>query len=236
MKQEKNFTLIELLVVIAIISILASMLLPALSKARTRAQSISCLSNIKQLNYILSNYNSDNNGIIIPCVYEARFWGRLLGWNGYFDEVPCFSEGNQSYLYPRIFSCPAQKTPLPLTGTRYQYANQNKSQSHHYGLNWWLSMHCETAAITAGTDYVNKLSSIKSPSQAAWLTDTNYYRFIRTTNVSPPDCSVLGFLPRHGNGINILFLDGHTGHWAYQELMAMKSTTDSNIRNSVWNE
>jgi len=55
------FTLVELLVVIAIITILAAMLLPALGKAREYAKQTSCANNLKQINYILMNYASDNN-------------------------------------------------------------------------------------------------------------------------------------------------------------------------------
>ena len=97
-KNFHNFTIIELLIVIAVIAILAALLLPALNKARGRAQSISCTSNLKQLCMGFNLYAGDNGGTISMWTRTGDLYCFLFG--------PIETERARSTLVPYIGGTP----------------------------------------------------------------------------------------------------------------------------------
>ena len=74
---EEAFTLIELLVVIAIIAILASLLLPALARAKAKASSVQCLSQMRQVGIATILYVDDNEGYLPRSSHSAMAYGQL---------------------------------------------------------------------------------------------------------------------------------------------------------------
>src|SRR5215831_13298328 len=149
-RQKVGFTLIELLVVIAIIAILAAMLLPSLSKAKTKAQGIQCMSNLKQLLVAWQLYALDNREKLPTSGYtqplEPTAW--VDGWLDFNPGNPdntntaALRDPNRTKLAwvlkeVGVYKCPADLSAVTIGGHSYPRV-RSMSMSQAFGPGDWL--------------------------------------------------------------------------------------------------
>ncbi len=210
------FTLIELLVVIAIIAILAAMLLPALSKAKSKAQATACLSNGKQWGLAFRMYMDDNNDWFpyegsagdISTSFNTSAWynvtteyiGSPSLMNLYLRNEPPV-KGTKS-----IFVCPSTSTNLPakptVTTAFFMYGFNNRMDPNG------------AAAFKAG--------QVVKPTETVIVTENSENNFPSTSGRFTP--------ARHNLRANLTFVDGHASLVKSNDFFRTSAEdTDSNL-------
>lgn len=230
------FTVVELLVVIAIIVLLAALLMPALSLARAKAQEITCLNNLKQLQTCAKLYSLDNDDFLLPNrnVYDLLTktpmpgFSRNMTWCAGLAPYDTTTENIELGLLFRynksteIYHCPSDKSRVQTQDGEFLNLRRTRSYNLSQSIN--------------GMPYSNSLDYQPSFAKESEIDDPTPSKLLFFVGVHEDSIfdSHFGIPPinwrysdgiarwwdlpagRHSQGCNFSFADGHVEHWRWE--------------------
>lgn len=215
------FTLVELLVVIGILAILIALLMPALSRARQSARTLSCSSNMRQIGVMFTMYALDNNGFLPPLNWKhdldnsipnhnsygmVHCLGPYMGqrkWSGVSMTSPyifAFDSGAKATFARSVFVCPDYRP----TGYSIQPYLSGIAESGYL---------IKTSPVPKDHTLPRRLAQARRPASTLIHLADSYQDYVLKDRTNLLNGGRSFDVRRHNNGraANVLFVDGHVG-------------------------